>query len=68
MSKAKPTYEELKTELDALVSDLQHSDIDVDQTLQKYQRGLQLVKQLQSKLKDAENTITKLQAKFTDEQ
>lgn len=67
MSKAKPTYEELKTELDAIVADLQHSDIDVDETVQKYKRGLELVKQLQSQLKDAENTIAKLQAKFTDE-
>lgn len=61
----KPNYEELKTELDAILSELQHSDIDVDQTLVKYRRGLELVKQLEAQLKDAENTINKLQAQFT---
>jgi exodeoxyribonuclease VII small subunit len=64
MSKAKPTYQELKTELDDILLELQRDDIDVDQTLAKYQRGLELVKQLESQLKDAENTITELQAKF----
>ena len=67
MSKAKQSYEELKAELDTILSELQHSDIDVDQTLAKYQRGLELVKQLQSQLVDAENTISKLQAKFTED-
>lgn len=68
MAKTTPTYEDLKSELDAIALELQNGDLDVDQTLQKYQRGLELVKQLQAQLKDAENTITKLQAKFTDKQ
>ncbi|MFO0781490.1 MAG: exodeoxyribonuclease VII small subunit [Candidatus Saccharimonadales bacterium] len=66
MAKTTPTYEELKSELDAISMELQNGDLDVDQTVQKYERGLELVKQLQSQLTAAENTITKLQAKFTD--
>lgn len=68
MAKKTPTYEELKAELDAIAAELQNGDLDVDQTLEKYQRGLELVKQLQTQLKEAENTITTLQAKFTDKQ
>jgi len=66
MAKTTPTYEELKSELDAISMELQNGDLDVDQTVQKYERGLELVKQLQSQLTAAENTITKSQAKFTD--
>lgn len=66
MAKTEPTYEQLKSELDIITLELQNGDLDVDQTVKKYQRGLELVEQLQAQLKDAENTITKLQAKFTD--
>lgn len=67
MTKATPAYEELKAELDTIALELQNGDLDVDQTLAKYQRGLELIKQLQTQLKDAENTITKLQATFTED-
>lgn len=68
MAKTTPTYEELKSELDAIVMELQNGDLNVDQTVQRYERGLELVKQLQSQLKDAENSITKLQATFMGKQ
>jgi len=64
MSKAKPTYQDLKSELDAVLNDLQQDEIDVDQTLIKYKRGLELIDQLTGQLKNAQNTITELQAKF----
>lgn len=64
MTKAKPTYQELKSELDAVLVELQTDDIDVDKTLAKYKRGLEIIDQLNDQLKNAENTITELQAKF----
>lgn len=64
MTKPKPTYQELKAELDIILSELQTDAIDIDQALIKYQRGLKLLKELESQLKQAENTITELQAKF----
>lgn len=67
MAKTTPAYEELKSELDAITHELQNGSLDVDQTLQKYRRGLELVKQLQAQLKDAENTIIKLQTKLTEQ-
>jgi len=36
MSKAKPSYQSLKAELDSILAELQDENIDVDQTVQKY--------------------------------
>jgi exodeoxyribonuclease VII small subunit len=58
-------YQELKDELDEIMILLQQEDLDVDKALEHYQRGLQLVQQLESYLKDAENKITEIKAKFS---
>lgn len=59
------TYQELNEELDTILADLQRDDTDVDTAVQQYERGLELVKQLESHLKNAENKITELKAKFS---
>ena len=66
MAKAKPVidYETLRVELEDVLRALQREDLDVDEALEYYQRGLELIKQLEGYLKDAENTVVKLQAKF----
>ena len=66
MSKSKPTisYEKLKNELDSIMVELQRQDLDVDQALTYYQRGLELTRQLETYLKEAENKVTQLKAKF----
>jgi exodeoxyribonuclease VII small subunit len=61
---AAPGYQILKTELDAVLTDLQREDLDVDQALDHYQRGLELVRQLETYLKGAENKLTELKAPF----
>jgi len=63
MPKAKPTYQELKAELDTIMTELQREDLDVDEALESYKRGLELVKQLQAYLKTAENSLTELRPK-----
>jgi exodeoxyribonuclease VII small subunit len=60
----KPNYAELKAELDEVMEKLQSDDIGVDEALKAYERGMELVKQLEAKLNEAENKITKLKAKF----
>lgn len=60
---AKPGYEALQTELDQLMAELQREDLDVDTALQHYQRGLELIEQLQDYLKTAENRLTELTSK-----
>ena len=60
----KPTYAGLKQELDQVLDSLQQDGISVDDALKAYERGMELVKELEATLKDAENKITKLKQKF----
>jgi exodeoxyribonuclease VII small subunit len=61
---AKPNYQALKNELESVMAKLQDEDLDVDEALSLYQRGLELVKQLDNYLKTAENTVNELKARF----
>lgn len=63
-SRKQPGYEELRQELDAILDDLQTGALDIDQAVEKYGRGLELVKQLETYLDKAENTVRELKAKF----
>ena len=53
-------YHTLNDELEQILSELQADDIDVDTATKKYERGLQLIHELETYLKTAENTVTKL--------
>jgi exodeoxyribonuclease VII small subunit len=57
-------YQSLQSELESILNDLQRDDIDVDQAMKQYERGLQIVKQLEDYLQSAENTVEELRAKF----
>lgn len=61
----KADYQALKTELDEIMLALQQENLDVDQALKYYERGLELVKSLESYLKTAENRVHELKAKFS---
>lgn len=52
-------YKALKAELDALLEAMQSEELDVDEALAKYERGQQLIAELQDYLKTAENKIIK---------
>lgn len=60
MSQNKPTTAELQNELDAIIAWFESDQVDIDQATRKYQQGLELVKQLQDRLKKAENIIKKV--------
>jgi exodeoxyribonuclease VII small subunit len=62
MPKAEPSYQELQAQLDEILARLQSDDVDVDTALKLYQEGQKLVKSLESRLTNAENTIRKLQS------
>jgi exodeoxyribonuclease VII small subunit len=47
-----------------VLGELQRDDLGVDAALKHYQRGLELVQQLEAYLKTAENKVTELKAKF----
>lgn len=67
MSGKQLSYEDIKSELDGIVEDLGKGDIDLDQTVDKYKRGLELIQELQKRLADAKNTVTKLHLEQSDE-
>jgi len=53
----KVDYQALKSELDNIMLELQRENLDVDQALKYYERGLELVKDLEAYLKTAENRV-----------
>jgi exodeoxyribonuclease VII small subunit len=57
-------YRKLSQELDTVLEDLQTGDLDIDDAAKKYERGMELVKQLETYLKTAENKVTKIKASF----
>jgi exodeoxyribonuclease VII small subunit len=62
---SKQSYAEMSAELEAVLARLQHDDIDVDEALEAYKKGMELVGKLEAYLKEAENTITKIKADFS---
>lgn len=64
MANKKKSYTTLKAELDRIVNVLQQDDVSVDEAMKNYEQGMEIVKQLEVTLKDAENKIIKLKAKF----
>lgn len=65
MSKTKPTYIELNEELEAILVELQREDLDIDEALKNYERGLELVRQLERYLEGAENKVREIKAAFS---
>jgi exodeoxyribonuclease VII small subunit len=65
MTKSQPSYQSLTQELETLLAELQHEDIDIDVALKHYQRGLELVQQLEDYLNTAENQVKELKAKHS---
>ncbi len=56
-------YKELKAELEGILSSMQSDNIDVDESLIKYERGKEIINLLTEYLKNAENSITKINSK-----
>jgi exodeoxyribonuclease VII small subunit len=56
------SYKELSDELSQVMSQLEGGDLDIDEAVKCYERGLALVKELEKHLKDAENKVTTLKA------
>jgi len=59
-------YKTLQAELDGILERLQHGEPDIDEATEGYERGMQLITELEAYIKDAENKVTKLQAKLKD--
>lgn len=60
MPKNEKTYKQLQEELDGILILLQSGELDIDESMKAYEKGLTLVAQLEKYLKTAENTINKI--------
>lgn len=60
-----PSYQKLNAELENLLIELQSGELDIDEAVKKYQRGMEIVKALQKYLKEAENKVKKVKADFS---
>lgn len=68
MAKAKDDtqdYQTLSLELDAVLTQLQQADVQVDDAVKLYERGLQLVQQLETFVATAENKLESLRLQAT---
>lgn len=61
----KTDYKSLNEELDTLLAKLQSDDLDVDEAVSLYERGMTIIAELEAYLTDAENKVAKLKADFT---
>ena len=53
-------FEEALEQLDALVHQLEHGDLSIEQSLEAFEKGSTLVKQCQSKIDDAQMKVEKI--------
>jgi exodeoxyribonuclease VII small subunit len=58
------SYAELADELQAIITWFEADTFDVDQAVKQYERGLEVVRQLEQYLGAAENTVQELTARF----
>ena len=54
---APPDFEGSLTELEAIVERLEQGELSLDESLQQFERGVQLTRQCQSALKQAEHKV-----------
>lgn len=62
MASKKTDYKTLSTELDEILSKLQSAELNVDEAVDLYERGMKIAKQLEAYLKEAENKVAKVKA------
>jgi exodeoxyribonuclease VII small subunit len=65
----KPTFnfEKSYKEIEKIVEQFESGDIDLDQSLKEFERGLKLAEQLKAKLSEVENKVIEIKNKFNSE-
>lgn len=59
-----PDYANLKNKLDQIVEDIENPDINIDQAIELYEEGMQLIQSIEKYLGETENKIKKITAKY----
>lgn len=60
MAEKKVDYKVLNTELDKILVKLQSAELDVDQAVELYEKGMKIADELETYLKKAENKVSKI--------
>lgn len=60
----KKQYQQMRAELDDIVSRLQSEDLDIDEAATLYEEGMKLIKELETYVSEAEVKIEKVKAKL----
>lgn len=60
----KTTFADQFAELEQITEWFETADVDLDEGLKKFERGLELARALKVKLADVENTVVTLKKKF----
>lgn len=70
MARKEIDYQILNNELETILESLQRPDVQVDEAIKLYEQGLILIKQLEDRVKNAENRLITLKAEYVtvDEQ
>ncbi len=64
MSEKKFNFAKSFSELEKIIQELESGQVDLDDGLKKYERGLELATACQKKLKEVENKVQLIKAKF----
>ncbi len=61
MTNKKPSFEEALRQLEQIAEQIEHGEIGLEESIGKYEQGMNLVKQCRSILAKAEHKVQKLQ-------
>lgn len=64
----KLNFGEAFSELEKITAWFERGDVELEEGLKKFERGLLLAGKLKSRLKEVENKVTEIKAKFEDEE
>lgn len=53
-------------ELEKIVADFEASELDLEEALPKFERGMELAKKLRERLKQVENKVTEIKKKYIE--
>ena len=59
-----PDFGAAYKELEAIIEWFEREDVDLEEGLKKFERGLQLAKGCKERLKEVENRVTEIKARF----
>ncbi len=66
--KSDQTTADLMLELESIVAWFEQDDLDVDAALKKFERGVEVARDLKTRLKEVENKVVKIQSSFGNEE